>query len=147
MIDHIWTVLCLRSIRDGETNNISLIDVIESLQLEVGKKGKAKGKYAVPFPLYLVTLWGRTEKNKPSRCHGKDAILRPSGEIIMENEYEIDLSVYERYRFTRKLDVFPVQESGRYQFRTRVRDDKRDDWEVVSVVPLDVTIKMQETTE
>lgn len=147
MIDHIWTVLCLRSIRDGETNNISLIDVIESLQLEVGKKGKAKGKYAVPFPLYLVTLWGRAEKNKPSRGHGKDAVLSPSGEIIMENEYEIDLSVYERYRFTRKLDVFPVQESGRYQFRTRVRDDKRDDWEVVSVVPLDVTIKMQETTE
>lgn len=147
MIKHIWTVLCSRSINDKESNNVSLVEVLESVQLQVEEKTKGEPAFVVPFPFDVVTLWGRAEAKKPSRGRAKDIVLSPSAKIIAEHEYEVDLSVYERFRFTTKFQRFPVQESGRYQFRTQIRDEKRDIWKDVSDVPLEVTIQTLEAKE
>jgi len=147
MIKLIWTVLCLRSIVDKSSNNVSLIDVLEEVKLEqVIPRNKVESPILVPFPFYWVTLWARREDGRPGRGQVKDVIMSPSGKTVRESEYEVDLSKYKRYRFMRRLDGLPVGESGQYKFRTQVKDEKLGIWEDASVVPLEISIETREAT-
>jgi hypothetical protein len=141
MIRHIWTVLCSRSITDKDTNNISLLDVIEGIQLQV-KKGTNKEEVSIPFPFQWVTFWAREkgEEDKPTDGRVKDIVLGPSGKIIFTKEYEVDLSQSKRTRFVRNFQGMPAPDSGQYTFRTQVRNEHRNVWEDVSEVPLEVSI-------
>ena len=140
MIQHIWTVLCQRNIVDTISNNVSLIDVFESLRIEGMAPKNSEATFIVPFPFYLVTLWGRKDPDTPCQGHARDIILNPKGKTIVEQEHEIDLTKDIRARHTRRLEGFPVQRSGRYKCRTQIRDNKRGIWKTVSEVPLEVVV-------
>ena len=140
MIRHVWSVLCSRALTDRDSNNVSLVEVIEEIQLRV-EKNATKDKIAVPFPIHWVTLWARMEADKPSCVHAKDMVIDPSGEIILVKEYDVDLSEHKRYRFIRNLQGLPVPSSGQYRFHTQLLDEKSHAWEDVSDVPLEVTIE------
>jgi len=59
MIKHVWSILCEKSILDQETNNVSITNAIEQLNLSLkGKPDKLslkKGIY-IPFNLEIVTF-------------------------------------------------------------------------------------------
>ncbi|MGB5925296.1 MAG: hypothetical protein WBH01_04300 [Dehalococcoidia bacterium] len=148
MIEHIWTVLCSHVITSRETNNISLIDVMEELALDVGAQSdrKSTDESVVPLPisLVLVSLWSRMEDSRPIVGAGKDILLTPSGKTISENEFKIDLSNHMRMRTMRKLVhlPIPVKESGKYRFRTELLDEENETWKTVSNIPLIINTKV-----
>jgi len=51
MLEHIWSVLCSRSVIDSETNNVSIQDVIE--QITINAEPAENG--FLPFPMELIT--------------------------------------------------------------------------------------------
>ena len=61
MINHIWSVLCQRSVIDSKSNNISLIDIFEKLEVNLSvpvSEGKNKvKKINVPVNYEIVSLW------------------------------------------------------------------------------------------
>jgi hypothetical protein len=148
LIEHIWTVLCSHVITSRETNNVSLIDVMEELGLDVGVEGDKKSTdqsvIPLPFRLVLVSLWSRMEDDKPIVGTGKDILLTPSGKTLGEQEFKIDLSNYVRMRTMRRLInlPIPVKESGKYRFQTELLDEESKTWRVVSNIPLIINIKM-----
>ena len=147
MIEHIWTVLCSHVITSRETNNVSLIDVTEELRLDVSKEGNKESTdqslIPLPFRLILVSLWSRIEDDKPIVVNGKDIWLTPSGKILGEQEFKIDLSNHVRMRTIRRLIhlPIPVKESGKYRFRTELLDEENKTWKVVSNVPVIISVK------
>lgn len=147
MIEHIWTVLCSLVITSRETNNVSLIDVTEELRLELGTEGGKKSTdqsvIPLPFRLVLASLWSRIEDKKPTVGTGKDILLTPSGRILGEQEFRIDLSNGTRMRTMRRLInlPIPVEESGKYRFRTELLDDETKTWKPVSNIPVIISIK------
>jgi hypothetical protein len=60
MIDHVWTILCSRAVIDRDTNNMSLLEVIEQLTLGDASP-PVEGEGLAPIQLELVTLWTRRE--------------------------------------------------------------------------------------
>jgi hypothetical protein len=149
LIEHIWTVLCSRVITSRETNNVSLIDVMEQLALDVGTEGGKKSLdqsvIPLPFDLVLVSLWSRMEDDKPIVGTAKDIFIAPSGKTIGEQEFKIDLSDYMRMRTMRNLIhlPIPVKESGKYRFRTELLDQENKTWKAVSSIPLIINTKMK----
>lgn len=142
---HVWSVLCSRGIIDKKSNNVSLIEVIEELKLfsETNSLTEEAANVIGQMSADWVTLWIRSNLEEPERGAVRDAIIAPSGKIIVEREYEVDLQTHKRNRTTRRIMLPPARESGVYLLRTQLRSERRKNWKTMSDVPLDVTIEIK----
>jgi hypothetical protein len=137
MIEHIWSVLCSRSIIDSETNNISIQDVIE--QITINAEPAENG--FLPFPLELITLWVRKEADKPAKGTERVSFVTPSGESVIISESNIDLSKVERHRQRVKFPGLPISQGGRYYFRVEFKEE--GEYHEISAIPLTILFQPQ----
>ncbi len=137
---HIWSLLCSRCVTDKVSNNVSLFEVLEEIHLPPGVAGKKEGGIEIiaPMPADWVTLWARSKKEKPETVLVKDTILSPSGEILGEREYSVNLQENGRNRTMRRIPLPPSDKPGVYRFRTQVKDGEQKSWRRVSEIPLEV---------
>lgn len=146
---HIWSVLCSKCIIDKNTNNLSLIEIIEEMKfatvIEKSGKGSVDVKLVSQMPIDWVTLWVRTNIEEPEKTKMKDIVISPSGKTILEKEYEIDLQSYKRMRATRKVLLPPTNENGIFLFLTQVNDEKNKVWSTVGDIPIFITIETDNT--
>jgi len=141
MIRHIWTVICLRAVIDKESNNVSLFDVLEEVRITTSESNIEEPMIPFPVKIAWVTTWQREPIEYPGHSRGKDTILSPTGKIVVENEYPIDLSKHKRLRTKRNVANFPVSESGMYSFRTQIWNEEKNAWEGVSDIPVDISVE------
>lgn len=134
MIQHIWTVLCTKSSIDRETNNISLFEVIEELQVE----GLGREPGAVPCSFELVSLWSRSEPDTPSQGEARITFQSPGGRTSISQMQAVDLQHYRRLRSKVKILGIPVEEPGRYTFVVECRQQDQEQWIQVARMPLEV---------
>lgn len=138
MLEHIWSVLCSRSVIDSETNNVSIQDVIE--QITIIAEPTDDG--FLPFPLELITLWGRKEVDRPTNGTERVSFVTPSGKSTTISESKIDLSRVERHRQRVKLPGLPLDEAGRYYFRVEFKENG-DEYREVAAIPLTIQFHPQ----
>jgi hypothetical protein len=136
MIEHIWSVLCSRSVIDAETNNVSIQDVIE--QIVISAKPVENG--FLPIQLELITLWGREESNEPTKGFERITFISPSGKTEVVSEVEIDLIKGERHRQRVRFPGLPISESGKYYFKVEMKNSNNE-WKQVSAIPLQVVFQ------
>jgi hypothetical protein len=140
MIEHIWTVLCSRSVIDSETNNVSIQDVIE--QITINAEPAQDG--FLPIPFELITLCIRKESNKPAKGNERITFVTPSGKSDIVAEGVIDLSSTERFRHRVKFPGLPLSEAGRYFFIVDIKDDSGE-WQKVATIPLTIAFQPANT--
>jgi hypothetical protein len=133
MLEHIWSVLCSRSVIDSETNNVSIQDVIEQITINA----EPAENCFLPFPLELITLWGRKETNEATKGTERVTFITPSGKIQVVSEAEINLTKVERHRQRVRFPGLPVSEAGKYYFKVEIKNGNND-WQQVSAIPLTV---------
>ena len=133
MIEHIWSILCSRAVIDTETNNVSIQDVVE--QITINAEPKKDG--FLPFPLELITLWGRKEVNKPTTGVERVTFITPSGTSKIVSEADINLSTVERFRHRVKFPGLSISEAGKYYFKIELKNGNNK-WQEVSAVPLKI---------
>ena len=136
MLEHIWSVLCSRSVIDSETNNVSIQDIIE--QITINAEPVENG--FLPFPMELITLWGREESNEPTKGTERVTFVTPSGKTKVISEAEIDLTTVERNRHRVRFAGLPVGETGKYYFRVELKNGNNE-WKQVSAIPLKVVFQ------
>ena len=144
MIVHCWSVLCNRSLIDKETNNVTLIDVLEQFQFQI------KGDLTPPLPwsMELVTLWSRDNLDQKEKRAARVTFFSPSNKVIADViPYQVDLTVYRRNRSRLRIEGLPpLKESGQYYFLIELEGDFEDKWTEVTRIPVDVLItKIEET--
>lgn len=132
MINHVWTVACSRAVIDAESNNMSLQNVIE--QINIVEELQPDGMVNIPFE--IVTLWARAEPDVPGRGKSRITFLSPSGKALGSTASEVDLSKHERSRARLKFQGIPIREPGRYIFRVELQDEGA--WHQVAIIPLQV---------
>lgn len=135
MIEHIWSILCSRSVIDAETNNVSIQDVIE--QIIISAKPMDNG--FLPIQLELITLWGR-EANDAIKGVERVTFISPSGKTEVVSEAEIDLSKVERHRQRVRFPGLPISDSGKYYFKVEMKIGTNE-WKQVSAIPLQVVFQ------
>lgn len=131
----VWSVLCARSIIDSETNNISLLNVIE--QISVAEEPVEGG--FIPGDFELVSFWTRNQDNQPLRTRIRLIAFHPSGSELGVWEAMIDLSQHRRSRHRMKFSGMPADTPGTYLFVTQQWDDGRNNWKTESEIPLSVS--------
>lgn len=143
MIDHVWTVVCSQIVIDRDSNNVSLQNIIE--QINIRAEPMPDGK--LPIVLHTMTLWVRTDSNTPARGRGRVKFVSPSGQAAAPLEFDINLSEYTGHRTRGKFGGLPVTEPGRYSFRVDFQEEGEDEWRQVASVPVEVIFTPPESEQ
>jgi hypothetical protein len=136
MIEHVWTVVCGRATTDKETNNISLLEVIEQLNL-LGPAPDPSVRIAVPIPFECVSLWSRSNLAEPEESLGRLKIIAPNGTELLVQEFPVNLSQDIRMRTQMRSIGLPLAGTGRYMFTVEIRRVSGE-WNVVARIPVQV---------
>lgn len=150
-VQHIWSVLCRQSILNADTNNISLIDVVDQanfrLPQEVIQKvdtGDTKG-FIFPVELEVVSLFKKSNKSQEVSFDYRLRFLTPEGE--QTGKVEAGRVTIERQlknmRVRAKMVEFAVDKrakSGEYTVVVEIKDTSNDIYFEVARIPLEIEL-------
>lgn len=144
MIKHVWSVLCQKSVVDSTTNNISLIEVFEQLEVDIKPQSPdipaPSGDVKINFPYELVNFWTK-DKNLKSEAEVKITLLDPKGRIIKSlNKHILIPKKNRRLREVNKISDLLLRSSGIYTFKVSIGDGKSK-FKTVAEIPLEIKIK------
>lgn len=147
MITCAWAVVCYQSIRNQETNNLSLIEILDRLIVPHPPMFKEKPQF-FSFNYEVVVSWemGEDDGKKPDKF--RLSILDPLGEILLQGEEELEVRDIGKYVTAIQFNGLPITEPGLYKFRLEVPGSTDgSEWEEVKVVSLPVTYNSSPETE
>ena len=147
----LWAVLCQSSVVDSQSNNVSLHNVLEQLNIEAtpqDSKQQVADKDAVikvPFHFQIVALWKNlTEKKQGLKADLKVKFIDPKGDLVQELINTLDFPKDKpRNRVIIGSDAILVNmnRSGEYRFILEVREPESTDFKEAFSIPLEVAIK------
>lgn len=135
---HVWSVLCTKSTIDRETNNISLFEVVERIEIHA-PRGISR-PFGFPFHGDLVTLWAREDQLQPERGQMRASLMSPAGDTLADFNAEVDLESGNRSRNIAHLEGLKVAGSGWHELVIRHRRSSGDAWHEVARIPLEVEV-------
>lgn len=134
MIEHVWSVVCSKAVTDRETNSVSLQTVLEQLNV----KGEPKPDNLVPMQFDVMSLWSRSDDNKPCKGRMRMTYVSPSGKVLITTEGKINLLNTERFRSKIHSHGIPIGERGRYKFIVELQQEGEREWNQVARIPFTV---------
>jgi hypothetical protein len=136
MITHAWTLLCATSIIDQETQQISLIDIIDYAAFHPDEiRENEDGRPYALLEGQIATLWRRENLENAAFGQAKIELVRPGNAPEEGPEAEIDLSEKWAQRAITQIAI-PVEE-GNHVFKTYLKTPGRE-WHLVNELPVEV---------
>ena len=142
--EHIWSLLCSTSVVDKDTNNVSVFNLVEQLNVNIDLtkiKNNKDSKIGIPVNFQLINRFAVKEnKNFQLRIE----MISPDNEssVLIEKDIEIAKGITSM-RVRNMIGVLPLKGSGTYHFHVNVRADKNEDFSTAAIVPLGVTLNFQ----
>lgn len=148
---HRWSVLCGRSIIDNNTNQISLLDVVEKVEagVEVESlkklKNEGKGVLVIPINFELVSYISNIDPDKDSTIEMKLTLSDPKGIQLQESSPKFDVpKKIKNMRVRMGVQGMTVNESGVYLFKVWLKKNKDKEFVNVAEIPVEVDITIRE---
>ncbi len=136
MIQHVFSVLCMRTVIDRESNNLSLFEVIERVTAPAGSD-----EGMLNLTLDFVTVWSRSDLNVACSGRARIRIQAPNGTALGDHViYEVDLQEFSRTRNVVRLGSVPFRGAG-YHFFVFEREGAEDQWQEVARIPLELALE------
>jgi hypothetical protein len=112
-----WVILCERAIIEEGAKAVSLISILESIQLpappaHLPKAGR--GGPIVPLRFFVVQQWSRSKPRMGERVGGRIRLIGPKNEFGAQ-EFVVDLTGSQRARVITQAIGFPLQGPGLYR--------------------------------
>lgn len=140
-IRHVWTVVCQKSIIDSTANTLSIIDVLEKIDVNLPENtnNEVKNPIAIPFNLEVISFWRRTSDDKNLDENVKMILYSPEGKELAS--IPMAIKVPDNAKFFRaivKMNALPLTKSGEYKFE--ILQKKNVEHITVAEIPFDVII-------
>ena len=144
----IWAILCRNAITDQQSNNISLIEVIDEITIPAPPPAnvpETSEDSGIALDASLVMLFARSHQDSPEVAQSRLRIVAPNGTQIQSVEQEIDLTEIPRARAIGRLIGLPtvLPQDGEYLLKIEAKAPDSD-WEEGFELPL--WINLQEDT-
>lgn len=131
MIEHIWTVFCSNSVIDKDSNNVSIQDILEQITVPF----KPEKDAALAIKCHLITMWGRTDFDKPINGFSRITYVSPSGKELLELLGRIELDKKVRTRNKVIFSAIPIVETGKHYFVIEYKETENEDWKTAAKIP------------
>jgi len=142
MIKHIWSVLCLKSSVDNQTNNISLFDIFEQLEVKITKMEGVdipEGKINIGLSYELVNYWVKIGSVGEEKIDIKIDLMDPSNTTIKTITKELIIPEnIKRMREVNKIQGISISQSGIYWISVKIKNG--ENYEEKANVPFEVII-------
>lgn len=141
----VWALLCETTIVDRDTNNVSLINVVDEITVPApppqGPLGSVIERIEI-LDLHLAILWARSNPDVPERGEARITVVAPDGSISVSPEVAVDLSQSQRMRAVGHLldSPFPNWQEGQYLFKIESKTADLD-WQEMFELPLWVKVQ------
>lgn len=145
MIKHIWSVLCRESIIDGETNNISLLNIFEQLSADVSISApdKKHARVNIPIKYEIVSLWAKSGNKKVS-VKVEVEVVDPQGKKLKNFIQELEFPAkMRRMRSRLRIMGMLLTVPGDYKYKVKIREENQDEYVTVAELPLQVDLKKE----
>lgn len=141
-VNHIWTVVCQRGIVDKDSNIVSLLEVLEKINVSTNEdlaKMDQNKPMGVPFPFQVVSYWRKNKNAKSGKGEAQITILSPDNKKLALGQIKFDIPESgNTSRTIVKFDTLPVKTSGEYT--VKIQQKHAGKYHTVAEVPFDVTI-------
>ncbi len=136
MIQHYWTIPCRLSLTDRESNNVTLVEILEEISIPDFpiRAGEVPGM--IPALFDVVSLWSRENPDLPESGFGRVSFVPAQGEPIVFHEFEVNLTETVRTRSIGRIAGFPLAPAGLSLLRVERRMSREEPWEEVAALPL-----------
>lgn len=148
---HNWTMLCVGSSIDDQSNNLSIFGIIETLTLDLvpgeeqRKEKEDKGWYSVPFNFELITKLQKIDIDKQIPFELKYHILDPEGNKIGK-EFGAAMEFpkgTDSLRIRNKIGTFPITVGGFYSIIVNMGNSEKNAFEVVGDMNFKVNLNIK----
>lgn len=147
MAEHIWSILSSKAVIDSQTNQLSLFDVLEQINLSgTGPQKYQKGTEAlIPLNPSLTTFWVRSDLEKPEKVKTRLRIIAPDKQCLYTREDEVDLTAHRRHRAIATFQGFRLRGPGVYKYLIDMgkKGEKGKNWKNVATIPFEVIFDLQ----
>ena len=140
-LQHIWSILCQSSSVDQKSQNISLFNVIEQINIQRNANNTNNGApVKIPFPTHLVVLLRKLDKSD-STGSMKIEIIDPENKTLDSKITPINITdlTKDRWRFIFSIPTMTITTPGYYTFRILLKINTAN-YVTINELPLSVTI-------
>lgn len=130
----LWLILAESSIIDNQTNNISILKVLEQISLKFPEK--TTGEFTIPFNYQILALFQKSTGTDPDLYPLVLELIDPNEKILYSMKGEIQFGGKKRARLIISLNGLKV--SGRGEHLYRVSLDKPEGRVLLGETRLDV---------
>lgn len=133
-----WAILCEKTLTDQESNQLSLIEILEKIEIPKFEEKDFPVFYQSGFD--LVTYWKESENDEHEDIEEFRIVIdSPVGETLLENEYPLryeggETRIVSKFHFP----GLPISGEGTYLFKIEIPTKTGDEWEEVSRIALEV---------
>ena len=148
-VEHCWSVLCKKSTLDSETNDLSIISVVDRLQFKVSPetiqkstKENSRG-FMLPVELEIVSKFKKIDKKKPVAFDYRFRFLNPKAEqlgIFEGGRLAMDEKI-QNMRVRARIGSFLVEkENGRgdYAIAVDIKSVTEGEYTEVDRIPVEI---------
>jgi len=135
---HNWSTICQRSLTDQDTNQISLVDCLEQLNLPSDAFGKN-----LNLRLEIISYFTGFDASKDRKVKRTIKLFDPQDNELNDFKVEELLDIpknFSRFRLRSISSSFPITTPGTYKFKIFASEGK-DDLTEVAELEIDVMMK------
>ncbi|HVR95228.1 MAG TPA: hypothetical protein VMW27_01345 [Thermoanaerobaculia bacterium] len=143
MAEHVWSVLCEKLLREDETGVISLVSVLERINLHedlVELERQLEGASGFIHPMRLVVWCVRSDYDQPESFTIRLSWHLPTGDILTFNkEHQLSLETATGVRPQILLPGVPWRGPGLYWLVIEIKNEGQE-WTTATRLPLEVVV-------
>lgn len=140
---HIWSVLCTRSTHDTDTNELSLVNVIDQILIGFPPGfDRDKSPLNINIPFELVTFWQKKQEDPEDYTHSiQIELIDPTGSISRVSPLDVKFAPQtRRVRMRVRIEGIEGVKYGTYNISVKEKIGKN--YLEVARIPLDVKEKI-----
>jgi hypothetical protein len=139
---HIWTVLCKKSIIDSDTNNISLNESLEEVTFSVPLNQALEFPVSFNFDFEIVSFWTSDNEKGGEKFFMLIEMNDPEQKVLNKFEQEILFPENKKRLRTRvKIPKLLVTKEGEYSFKIKAKKQQKENFKLLTEIPLNIIVK------
>lgn len=142
-MQHIWTALCQFTSEDKKSGALSLINILDTIQITVDPAKAILDDVVLPIDYYLVSRWLCEESSGRDEAMGQVKIFSPESEHLGDINFTISAIDSVFAHLNEKITGIPYKGEGVYIFKVFHVLDER----TVEVQQIPVLLILKSTVE
>ncbi len=149
-IKHAWSVLTQSSVIDQTSNNLSMQNIIEQLQVNISEKASAAFKLEHPeignvlpvnFPMQIISLWRSINPNVIPFGDVEIDVFDNIGDLVQKINFKLQFEAGKgRMRTLITIPAVNITDTGLYLFKVKLKEDEQDLFTEVAEIPFEVLV-------